>query len=1009
MRKKTMKTLMFLITIITFNLGLHSNDNTRYIELFSKTGLISDNQPADQTLNFFSDRNAVTRYKDVTINPILQNPEGLGAGDIININLFENKNYYGYIDLIDVNLNGTIAVRGKIEDFHYSYFTVSTTENLSLASISIPEKSEFYMVKPEVYSQNHYLLQMNQSLMSIINNESPMLSGDFIPNSNRYNRNFLNHGDKRDNEIVNVDLMIVYTPAAYNWAFYNAGGINNLISQSMQKASLTLENSNTLMTMTLVHSGEVDYIETGNPSVDLVRLTATPDYIPGGEEYYDGYYIPGFMEEIHDWRDLYGADLVALLADEPGAGGMAWLLSSTEGYPELAFSLTRVQQAHTSFTLIHELGHNMGAHHHKEQSFQPGPTLWFDWPENVWSAGWRWTVDDYGHFCTVMTYEQGYFYDDGIDHTAIAHFSNPDIVHYNIPTGHPLDGDNARTIRELRNVIADYRPGSDSPRNLTALHNNSIVETSWESPPEYQPLGYNIYRNGEMINTYLIEETFFADEHIEFNDLVTYHVTSVYAETESHPSNSAVLDLFFHSGSGNHEYPYQITSLEQLERIRNYLNTFDIYFLLVNDLDMLERSYSGKTLRQNETGWEPIGSGDDSSFMGHFDGGGFSISGLSINNADADNQALFGFIREASVSNINLSGVNINGRNNVGGLVGNSINSLITNCYVSGDLNGQQNVGGLVGHINSTLIEHSSFSGNINGVLNIGGIAGDGLSSSFPFVRISESSSNANITGENFVGGIIGRGVAINILQSYSSGKISSIGGVGGIAGFINTSLISNSYSVANIQGDNVVGGFVGLSHNSEINKSYSIGSVQGFENVGGFIGHNLNSNVLYSYWNLETSGQDNSSGGEGRQTIDMVYPHEENTYMNWDFVKLWSADTNHQFNYGYPYLTDITVDTAEESIALSRSDHLTTYPNPFNPVTNISYSIVNPGKIEISIYNIRGQKIDTLISEYHDSGNYSIKWNGTNNQKKTVSSGIYFVYMTTEERGYTRKIMLLK
>ncbi len=131
-------------------------------------------------------------------------------------------------------------------------------------------------------------------------------------------------------------------------------------------------------------------------------------------------------------------------------------LSSESGAPNYGFSMVRVQRAIApSYSFIHESGHNMGAHHHKEQLQAPGPGL-FDY-----SAGWRWQGDDAEYYVDIMAYRFGMYWEDEITSINTPYFSNPDVSHQGAPTGHPLDGDNARTIREIRHVIAAYRPQPD--------------------------------------------------------------------------------------------------------------------------------------------------------------------------------------------------------------------------------------------------------------------------------------------------------------------------------------------------------------------------------------------------------------------------------------------------------------------------------------------------------------------------------------------------------------------
>ena len=233
-----------------------------------------------------------------------------------------------------------------------------------------------------------------------------------------------------------ITLMIVYTPAAAEWAISNETNINNTIGSLMSMAQLALDNSNSLITIDLVHSAQVDYSEL-NSEDDLNNLTGMDD---------------GYMDNIHALRNTYEADMVVLLEVTEDVGGIGWLLTDVAGEQELAFSLTRVQQASGSYTTIHEMGHNMGCHHHKLQNSQPGPGLF------PYSAGWRWTGADNGNYCSVMTYTSGSYFEDGITHTRVPYFSNPTLQYQGLPTGDVADADNARSLREIRSVIADYRP-----------------------------------------------------------------------------------------------------------------------------------------------------------------------------------------------------------------------------------------------------------------------------------------------------------------------------------------------------------------------------------------------------------------------------------------------------------------------------------------------------------------------------------------------------------------------
>jgi hypothetical protein len=66
-------------------------------------------------------------------------------------------------------------------------------------------------------------------------------------------------------------------------------------------------------------------------------------------------------------------------------------------------------------------------------------------------------------------------------------------------------------------------------------------------------------------------------------------------------------------------------------------------------------------------------------------------------------------------------------------------------------------------------------------------------------------------------------------------------------------------------------------------------------------------------------------------------------------------------------------------------------YPNPFNPTTMISYRITAFNNVKLTIYNVLGQKIKTLVNSFQNVGEHSIVWNGTDNSNKPINSGVYF------------------
>jgi hypothetical protein len=84
-------------------------------------------------------------------------------------------------------------------------------------------------------------------------------------------------------------------------------------------------------------------------------------------------------------------------------------------------------------------------------------------------------------------------------------------------------------------------------------------------------------------------------------------------------------------------------------------------------------------------------------------------------------------------------------------------------------------------------------------------------------------------------------------------------------------------------------------------------------------------------------------------------------------------------------------------------------YPNPFNPVCNIEYTLPADCQVTLSIYNILGQKVKVLVNEYQSAGYKSVQWNGKDDQNQYVSSGLYFYRIQAGDFFELRKMVLLK
>ena len=84
-------------------------------------------------------------------------------------------------------------------------------------------------------------------------------------------------------------------------------------------------------------------------------------------------------------------------------------------------------------------------------------------------------------------------------------------------------------------------------------------------------------------------------------------------------------------------------------------------------------------------------------------------------------------------------------------------------------------------------------------------------------------------------------------------------------------------------------------------------------------------------------------------------------------------------------------------------------YPNPFNPSTQIKFSLKDNSRVQLQIYNIKGQLVKTLVNEELEADYYQFNWNGTDSASKHVSSGVYFYKMKAGKFVSVKKMILMK
>ena len=234
-----------------------------------------------------------------------------------------------------------------------------------------------------------------------------------------------------------IDIMFVYTENAKK----RSGNIEEKIKRGMEKLGETMNNSNINIYFNKVYKLEVSYEETSKS-------------YKGEDELRD--IVGGEVENVHRKRDKYGADLVTFLTKSPYRG-IAMQMISELGNPKEGYNLVGINPFFPK-TFVHEIGHNLGAHHSRlQEKNQPKVN-------NIiyeYSTGWKWEYNNniYG---TIMTYAEN----------RLAVFSNPNVEMKGNKTGSYDDkkegtpADNARTIKNTKDVVSNYRVGGSNNFNV---------------------------------------------------------------------------------------------------------------------------------------------------------------------------------------------------------------------------------------------------------------------------------------------------------------------------------------------------------------------------------------------------------------------------------------------------------------------------------------------------------------------------------------------------------------
>jgi peptidyl-Asp metalloendopeptidase len=226
-----------------------------------------------------------------------------------------------------------------------------------------------------------------------------------------------------------VRILVAYTAAAQT----GAAGIGYsdfklFAQQCIANTNQTYINSQVAHRVSLAATIKVSYTESGSFATDVNRLQATAD---------------GYMDNVHTYRNIYTADMCALIIDNSSACGRAYDIGVTATG---AFVTAHYDCCLGNYSFAHELGHLYGCRHNPEEDGTLTPFAYGHGYNNI-PAGWR----------TVMAYNVA-----ATPTTRLPYFSNPNITYGGLAMGDATRRDNARVLNERDITMAGFRSPSST-------------------------------------------------------------------------------------------------------------------------------------------------------------------------------------------------------------------------------------------------------------------------------------------------------------------------------------------------------------------------------------------------------------------------------------------------------------------------------------------------------------------------------------------------------------------
>ena len=396
---------------------------------------------------------AIIRERSVEINtsPLIYEADPFFAEirKELSLNLFDDVSITAILTDSKTLPNGNIAWTGYADGIPDSQIVLLINSDGSKIIGSVVLPGAAYQIRYDTKNSRQVARQID--LSKILPDLEPAVPTDFSSDRLiRRNDSVAAAENLNPDDGSIIDVMVVYTPAAKE----DVADIEQHIQLAVEETNKGYADSGVKHRLNLVHTEEISYNEDDSKSGGNFTPESWDDFLNKIKSADDGY-----MDNVHDLRDQYKADLVIFLvkhkvAKEIQSCGRAWIMDMNKDPAAYAFSvMSSVCAVAPHYTLAHETGHNMGSVH--DPVHANGKKGIFPYSHGYWYQDEKNKEESFGTIMGKVCQEEC--------PPRINRWSNPNLTYQGIPTGIENVSDNVRSLNEAAFTVANFRQSQVTP------------------------------------------------------------------------------------------------------------------------------------------------------------------------------------------------------------------------------------------------------------------------------------------------------------------------------------------------------------------------------------------------------------------------------------------------------------------------------------------------------------------------------------------------------------------